>query len=81
MQGTAQDILGWEFTPHTVLSIQQLIPDGGTEATYPFGSHQAGVTYPIGFQNTGNILMTVTATPTDRNTFYQTRLLGHPVRR
>ena len=74
--GTAQDILAWEFTPHTVLSIQQLIPPGGIQATYPFGSHQAGVTYPMGFQNINNILMTVTATPTDRNTFYQTRLLG-----
>jgi len=74
--GTAQDILAWEFTPHTVLSIQQLIPNGGIQALYPFGSHQTGVTYPSDFINNGNLLMTVTATPTDRNTFYQTRLLG-----
>ncbi len=73
--GTAQDILGWEFTPNTVLSIQQLIPPGGIQALYPFGSHQTGVTYPSDFVNSGNLLMTVTATPTDRNTFYQTRLL------
>ena len=76
--GTAQDILAWEFTNHAPTKVQQVIPPGGTPAVYAFGGHQTGITYPAGFQNPNNILMIVTATPTDRNTFYQTRLLGNP---
>ncbi len=74
--GTAQDILGWEFTNHSPTMVQQVIQPGGVPTVFAFGSHQSDVTYPVGFQNPGGILMTVTATPTDRNQFYQTRLLG-----
>ena len=74
--GTAQDILAWEFTPHLATKVQQVIPPGGTPATYPFGAHDMVVTYPLGFINQGGILMTVLATPWDRNTFFKQRLLG-----
>ncbi len=75
-QGTAQDILAWEFTPHSSSQVTQVIPPGGTPATYPFGSHDMVVTYPPGFTNPDGILMTVLATPWNRNTFFQQRLLG-----
>jgi Legume lectin domain len=73
---TAQDILAWEFTLHGPVQVQQVIPPGGTPATYSFGEHEMVVTYPPGFTNPAGILMTVLATPTDRNTFFQQRLLG-----
>lgn len=73
---TAQDILGWEFTPHIPTLIQQVIPPGGTPANYNFGAHNMVVEYPQGFQNGQGILMSVLATPTNQTTFYQTRLLG-----
>ncbi len=76
MQGTAQDILGWEFTPHSPTQITQVIPPGGTQATYPFGAHEMAVTYPAGFMNPDQITMTVLATPTNQTTFFQQRLLG-----
>jgi len=50
---TAQDILAWEFTPHIATKVQQVIPPGGTPATYPFGAHDMVVTYPPGFINPG----------------------------
>ncbi len=75
-QGTAQDILAWEFTPHTPTQITQVIPPGGTQATYPFGGHEMAVTYPAGFTNPDQITMTVLATPTNPTTFFQQRLLG-----
>ena len=75
-QGTAQDILAWEFTPHSSSQVTQVIPPGGTPATYPFGSHDMVVTYPPGFTNPDGILMTVQATPWNRNAFFQQRLLG-----
>jgi hypothetical protein len=74
--GAVQDIFGWEFTPHATITLQQLIQPGGTPTVFAFGGHQATVTYPTGFQNPNNILMNVTATPVDRHTFYQTRLVG-----
>jgi hypothetical protein len=74
--GWAQDILAWEFTNHSPTQIQQVIQPGGTQTLFSFGSHQTGVTYPVGFTNPNGILMTVEATPTDRHTFYQTRLMG-----
>ncbi len=75
-QGTTQDILAWEFTPHGPSQIQQVIPPGGVEADYVFGNYQMAVTYPTGFQNPDGILMTVVSTPVNRNTFYTQRLLG-----
>ena len=74
-QGTAQDIFGWEFTIQGPTQITQTIQNGGMPTTFAFGSHQTTVTYPVGFMNNGT-QMTVIATPTDRNQFYQTRLLG-----
>lgn len=76
LQGTAQDILGWEFTPHSPTQITQVIPPGGTQATYPFGGHEMAVTYPAGFTNPDQITMTVLATPTNPTTFFRQRLLG-----
>jgi hypothetical protein len=73
---TAQDILAWEFTPHTALQITQTIPPGGTENDFVFGGYEQAVTYPTGFTNPQGILMTVLATPWNRNTFYLQRLLG-----
>jgi hypothetical protein len=75
-EGTAQDIFGWEFTLSTPAQIQQVIQPGGTQTVFPFGEHVTTVAYPTGFQNPNGILMTVTATPVNRYTFYDTRLLG-----
>jgi len=84
----AEDILAWEFTPHAAAQVQQVIPPGGTEAHYTFGANDTGVTYFPGFVNQGGCdgmqpngvqcLMTVAATPTPRNVFYQQRLVGTP---
>ena len=74
----AQDILAWEFTPHTPLTIIQTIPPGGQEADYIFGGYELAVTYPNGFQNPNGIQMSVLSTPTNRDTFYLQRLLGTP---
>jgi hypothetical protein len=74
--GTAQDILGWEFTNHGVVQIQEPIQNGGTPTVFAFGEHQTTVTYPQGFMNDNNILMTVTATPVDRLAFYPRLVAG-----
>ena len=84
----AEDILAWEFTPHSPAQVQQVIPPGGTEAHYTFGANDTGVTYFPGFVNQNGCdgmqtngvqcLMTVLATPTPRNVFYQQRLVGTP---
>jgi len=63
-QATTQDILAWEFTPHTATSIQQVINNNGQTNTFTFGGHDQAVTYPAG-SNPNGLLMTVTATPTD----------------
>lgn len=76
VMSTAQDILAWEFTPHTPLQIQQIIPPGGVENDFVFGGYEAAVTYPNGFTNPNGILMTFLATPWNRDTFYTERLLG-----
>lgn len=73
---TAQDILAWEFTPHTALQITQTIPPGGQENDFIFGGYEQAVTYPTGFTNPQGIQMTVLATPWNRNAFYVNRLLG-----
>jgi len=75
-QAATQDILAWEFTPHSIIQVTQVIPPGGVPATYPFGGHDMVVTYPEGFINPNGILMTVRATPWNRNTFFAQRLLG-----
>lgn len=69
----AQDIQEWEFTPHTVTSIQKPIPDGGIPNPFVFGGHDAVVTYPVGTNGNG-LYMTVVATPVDPVTFHNTRL-------
>jgi hypothetical protein len=74
--GTAQDILQWEFTPHNIQVIKKVIENGGIPTTFPFGAHEADVTYPTGFQNVNNISMIVQATPWDPNVFFKQRLLG-----
>jgi len=74
--GTTTDILAWEFTPHAPAHVSQIIPPGGVEADYPFGGHVFAVTYPFGFENTGDISMTVMATPANQQTFYEQRLMG-----
>jgi hypothetical protein len=75
-EGTAQDILAWEFTLSTPAQIQQTIQPGGMPTTFGFGVHQTTVTYPPGFQNQNGILMTVTATPANGSDFYRQRLAG-----
>jgi hypothetical protein len=75
-EGTTQDVLAWEFTPHAPVMITKTIPPGGTENDFIFGNYQQAVTYPPGFTNPQGITMTVVATPVNRNTFYTTRLLG-----
>ncbi len=75
-RGTAQDILAWEFTPHTPTMITQVIANGGMPTTFPFGGHEMVVTYPTGFMNPDQTTMTVLATPTNPTTFFQQRLLG-----
>lgn len=77
-QGTAQDILAWEFTPHTPIEDMQVISNGGTPTNFPFGSHEMVVTYPPGFMNPDQIVMTVLATPWNPSTFYAQRLMGTP---
>lgn len=72
---TAQDVLAWEFTPHTPITIQQQIPNGGIPNPFVFGGHDAIVTYPPDFVANGDF-MTVTATPVDPGVFYHTRLFG-----
>jgi len=74
--GENQDILGWEFTLHSPVQITETIQPGGTPTVFAFGAHQSAVTYPQGFQNPSGVQMTVTATPVDRQTFYQMRLAG-----
>jgi len=75
-QGTTIDVMAWEFTTHSPTQITQIIPPGGQEADYSFGAHQAGITYPQGFQNPGNITMTVLETPVNQQIFHDTRLAG-----
>jgi Bacterial lectin len=79
-QPQQQDILAWEFTPHTPTYVQQVIPPGGTDAHFTFGGHDTVVNYFPAFANDPNdpYLMTVVATPTARNVFYQSRLKGTP---
>ena len=76
VNSTAQDILAWEFTPHTPLQITQTIPPGGVENDFIFGGYIFAATYPNGFTNPDGIQMTVLSTPTNRNTFFTQRLLG-----
>lgn len=75
IKATVQDVLAWEFTPHTPVVIQELINNDGTTNEFTFGGHVAKVTYPANSNPNGDY-MTVLATPTDRNTFYHTRLQG-----
>jgi hypothetical protein len=83
-QAQVQDILTWEFTPHTATSVTQIIQDcpAGSNGCMPpptpfvFGAHDTKVYEYQDFHNTGNISMTVTATPWLRSTFYQQRLKG-----
>lgn len=73
----AQDVLAWEFTPHVPTQVEQPIPPGGTTAIFNFGSHNLKVTYPVGFVNTNNTVMEVTATPISPAAF-ATRVAGTP---
>ena len=76
------DILSWEFTPQAPSQITQPIQNGGTLTNFPFGGYQFGVNYPVGFMNNCQpdnmdcVLMSVTATPVNQQTFYMNRLMG-----
>ncbi len=80
--GTTTDIFNWEFTPQAPTQITQPIQNGGTLTDFAFGGHQLGVNYPTSFMNNCQpgsnncIMMTVTATPVNQQTFYNQRLLG-----
>ena len=78
VMSATQDVLAWEFTPHTPLQIIQTIPPGGQENDFVFGGFEYAVTYPNGFQNPNGIQMAVLATPWNRDTFFVQRLLGTP---
>jgi hypothetical protein len=88
-----EDIIGWEFTPHTSVSVTQVIQDCSknpnpstcqpADTKFAFGGHVEKVTYFQGFINnpsdpTDPFLMTVTATPVSRSAFYNARLKGTP---
>ena len=75
-KGQAQDIMAWEFTPHTDTTVTQVIQNGGTQTTFTYGGYVYGVTYPVGFVNVDQIRMVVDAMPIDKATFYNTRLRG-----
>jgi hypothetical protein len=79
-QPQQQDIIAWEFTPHTPAEVQQVIPPGGTQADYIFGVHDTAVTYFSSFVNdpVDPYLMTIVATPTTRAAFHKNRLVGTP---
>jgi hypothetical protein len=81
-----QDILSWEFTPHTPTQVTQTIQNGCdpnnptcVPTAFVFGSHTTKVTYFPSFVNTQGIQMTVVATPISRSQFYKTRLLPQGV--
>ena len=80
--GTTTDILAWEFTTHDPTQIMQPIQNGGVLTDFAFGAHQFGVTYPTNFMNCQPggpcVLMSVTATPVNQQTFYTQRLQGTP---
>jgi Bacterial lectin len=90
-QPQQQDILAWEFTPHTATTVQEVIQ--GCPPTSPncqpaptvfsYGAHVTKVQFFQGFVNNPNnpsdpYLMKVVATPWPRNVFYQQRLKGTP---
>ena len=82
-QSQQQDILAWEFTPHTPTTITQTIQGCTTgptctppPTTFTFGDHDTKVTYFQGFANPDGIQMTVLSTPTPRLQFYLNRLKG-----
>jgi hypothetical protein len=56
--------------------VAQVIANGGTEMDFSFGQHQFAVTYPSGFENVGNLSMTVLATAWNQQTFSSQRLQG-----
>jgi hypothetical protein len=74
---TTQDVLAWEFTPHTPTVIQQLLTTDGSNNVFTFGAHDTIVKFPADV-NTSNTYMTVLATPVDRGTFYNNRLKNSP---
>jgi len=80
--GTTTDIQSWEFTPQAPSQITQPIQNGGTLTDFAFGGHQLGVNYPTSFMNdcqpgsNNCIMMSVTATPVNQQTFYTQRLQG-----
>jgi hypothetical protein len=78
-----EDIIAWEFTPHTPVSVTQVIQPGClvtdpacVPTTFTYGGHVMKVYYFQGFTNPNGLTMTVTATPTSRSQFYLTRLKG-----
>ena len=80
-----EDIIAWEFTPHTPISITQTIQPGCRftdptckATTFAYGDHVMKVYYFPGFTNPNGLTMTVTATTISRSQFYQKRLLGTP---
>jgi len=84
-QPQQQDILAWEFTPHTPTQVTQTILPGCDPhdptcqpTTFTFGDHVDKVTYYPGYTNPNGIQMTVVATPISRSQFYQTRLKDTP---
>lgn len=72
-----QDILAWEFTPQTPVSVTQQLMNGPAVNKFVYGGHETTFQYPDQF-NVGTIYMTILATPWDRQTFFNQRLAGTP---
>jgi len=84
-QPQQEDIIAWEFTPHTPVQVTQTIQPGCDHndptcvpTTFIYGGHVVKVFYFPGFTNPNGITMTVTATPISRSQFYLTRLKNTP---
>jgi hypothetical protein len=83
-QPQQQDILAWEFTPHTSTSVTQTLQGCAAPNTncippvndFNFGAHDTKVTEYQGYYNATGIQMTVIATPWPRSVFHQQRLMG-----
>jgi len=52
-----QTILSWTFTPHTTVTQQQPINNGGQPTTFPFGNHTYAVTYPSGTASSTDMIV------------------------
>jgi hypothetical protein len=55
------ELMTWTYTPHTTVTEEQPLNPPGTPTTFPFGTHDYVVTFPLGGASTSGISMVVTA--------------------